>query len=256
MAENLEDKILKWINKEGYPLEMKASQILRKIGFEVGQSIYYLDNESQDSREIDIVAYKYYKVSNDWVTFSFVIECKSSNDKPWVTFSAKEERLYANDFVIYRDANHWGQEILRGLAVEEKIRNLSLFKLNERTAYSTVRAFSEGADMTFKAIKSVTKATLALVDKGNKTNSYRFFFPIILIDGRLFDCHLDSHDEQVLTELDGVKLVQSTSNDNKRVSILDIMTLNGFEERMSHYMREIDFIVEEYEKLITEHPLF
>lgn len=246
MTENLEDKILKWIDKEGYPLELKATQILRTIGFEVGQSIFYLDSESSDTREIDIVAYKYYKIKDKWVTFAFVIECKSSRDKPWIAFTSKEERLYPNDFIIHRNANIQGKKTLKSLAKIDKIKDLELFKLGNRTAYNLIRAFSDGIDVTYKATMSTTKATSALVEKANKLDDvYRFFFPIILIDSKLFDCHLDSDDELKVTEIENVGLVISNSFYYQRANFVDLITLEGFERRMKQYLKDIEFIIEE-----------
>ena len=250
MAEDLKRKVLQWINKEGYPLEMKASQILRKIGFEVGQSIFYLDSDTLDTREIDIVAYKYYKIQDFWITFAFVIECKSSVDKPWVAFTSKEERLYPKDFIIHRNANNKGKQILKKLANYNEVHDLSLFKLNERTAYGTIRAFSDGADMTYKAMKSATKATKALVEKGNKSNDvFRFFFPIILVDSKLFECFLNDDAEQEIAEIDNIKLVLSNSFDSQRANFVYLITLSGFENLMKQYLEDIDFLAKEYETL-------
>jgi hypothetical protein len=248
MSENLEDKILKWIGKEGYPLELKATQILRKIGFIVGQSINYLDSESNDIREIDIVAYKYYKVNEKWVTFSFVIECKSSLDKPWIAFTSKEERLYPDDYIIHRNANNDGKRFLKKMSEEKELKDLELFKLKERTSYNLIRAFTDGVDVTYKALMSATKATNALVEKGNKTKDvYRFFFPLILINSKLFDCHLDLENEIKVSEINSTKLVVSNSFDSQRANFIDLVTLDYFEQLMSEYYNNIEFIIKEFE---------
>jgi len=254
MALELKHKVLNWINKEGYPLEMKASQLLRKIGFEVGQSIFYMDSDTHDSREIDIVAYKYFKIKDSWVTFAFVIECKSSLDKPWVAFTSKEERLYPNDFIIHRNANNKGKQILEKISTNDKAKELSLFKLKERTAYSTVRAFSEGVDMTYKAMKSATKATYALVEKGNNSaDVFRFFFPIILTESKLFECYLDEATEQNIEEINNIQLVLSNSFDSQRANFIDLITLDGFEDLMTKYMKDINFIAKEYKDLFENY---
>lgn len=248
MSNNLENKILSWIEKEGYPLELRATQILRSIGFEVGQSIFYLDSDKSETREIDIVAHKYYRLKNKWITFAFVIECKSSKDKPWIAFTSKEERLYPDDFVIHRNANRLGKEFLKSAAKVDKIKNLELFKVGERTAYNLTRAFSDGIDVTYKATMSATKATAALVEKANRTSDvYRFFFPAILIDSKLFDCSLDSNDDLKVNEIENVGLVISNSFDSQRVNFVDLITLGAFEKRMKQYMDDIEFIVKEFE---------
>lgn len=247
MADSLENKILKWMEKEGYPLELKASKILRDMDFEVGQSIFYLDNETNTAREIDIVAYKYYKINNGWVTFAFVIECKSSKDKPWIAFTAKEERLYDTDFIIHRNANSKGKTFLNNKVNDKKLAELDLFKIGARTAFNLTRAFTDGIDVTYKATISTMKATSALVEKANKShNVYRFFFPIILIDSKLFDCNLDEENQLNLDEITNVDLVISNSFDSQRANFIDLITIDSFEEKMKKYLTNIEFIMKEF----------
>lgn len=248
MTDNLENKILKWIGKEGYPLELRATQILRKIGFIVGQSINYLDSESNDIREIDIVAYKYFMINEKWVTFSFVIECKSSLNKPWIAFTSKEERLYPDDYIIHRNATKDAKIFLKRMSNNDILKELELFKINERTSYNLIRAFTDGIDVTYKALMSTTKATNALVEKGNKLNDvYRFFFPLILIDSKLFDCHLNSQNDIKVNEIKNTKLVVSNSFDSQRANFIDLVTLDYFETIMTEYYNNIEYIVKEFE---------
>lgn len=243
----MEEKILSWLKKEGYPLELMATQILRKIGFEVGQSIYYQDPETNSSREIDLVAYKYFKVNDTWVTFSFVIECKSSRDKPWLAFTSKEERLYPNDLIIHRNANKKGKSFLKDVANDDFIKGLDLFKLPENTSYNLIRALSDGIDVTYKALMSVTNATQSLSSNSNESGSpHRFYFPIILIDSKLFDCHLDKDLEIVLSEIPNTKLVMSNAFLAQRANFIDLFTLDCFERKMSQYYTDIETIVEFY----------
>lgn len=247
MADSLNDKILKWLDKEGYPLELKAAQILRNVGFEVGQSIFYQDSDTNDTREIDIVAYKYFKLDGNWITFSFVIECKSSKDKPWLAFTSKEERLYPNDLIIHRNANILGKRFLNLVKTDQDVKNLNLFKIGEETAYNLTRAFSDGIDVTYKAIMSTTKATAALVEKANRaTDTYRFFFPVILIDNKLFDCHLNTNNEIDVSEIGSVNLVLSNSFDSQRANFIDIVTIEHFENKMKLYLADIEYIIENF----------
>ena len=50
----IEKKLKKWLNEQGYPLEMQVAESFRKAGFDVSQSDYYLDPETNILREIDV----------------------------------------------------------------------------------------------------------------------------------------------------------------------------------------------------------
>jgi len=52
----LEEKLLDWLKSEGYSLQMRTAQVFKEAGFDVSQSQCYLDPESDDLREIDVVA--------------------------------------------------------------------------------------------------------------------------------------------------------------------------------------------------------
>jgi len=54
--DDLKTKVEKWLNEQGYPLEMRVASVLQQGGFRVVQSEYFSDPETGDSRELDIVA--------------------------------------------------------------------------------------------------------------------------------------------------------------------------------------------------------
>ncbi len=77
----MREKVLSWINKSGFPLEMEAAKAFRNAGFEVRQSATHLDQEEKKGREIDVLAQDPDLLGV--VDIYYVVECKSS-DKPWV----------------------------------------------------------------------------------------------------------------------------------------------------------------------------
>ena len=83
----LDNKVLEWIKKTGFPLEMQAASAFRAAGFEVRQSYTYPDPQSDKGREIDVLAQ-----DPDWIgviEVSFVLECKASS-KPWVVLTSED----------------------------------------------------------------------------------------------------------------------------------------------------------------------
>ena len=83
----LKNKVLDWIKKTGFPLEMEAASAFRSAGFGVRQSFTYTDPQSEKGREIDVLAQ-----DPDWmgvIEISFVLECKASS-KPWVVLTSED----------------------------------------------------------------------------------------------------------------------------------------------------------------------
>ena len=54
MENDLEKRVADWLKTQGYPLEMRVASALREVGFDVSQSEYYNDPDTQTSREIDV----------------------------------------------------------------------------------------------------------------------------------------------------------------------------------------------------------
>jgi hypothetical protein len=82
----LREKLLAWLEKQGYPLEMKvAAQLRLKTQLHVRQGWHYQDPETAQSREIDIIATG--SELHGFAAVHFAIECKAPN-KPWMIPSA------------------------------------------------------------------------------------------------------------------------------------------------------------------------
>jgi len=64
----MKEKILKWLNKQGYPLEMEVASKFLDNDFGVEQSKLYNDPETGTLREIDIVTLK-----TDWSGFFSIL---------------------------------------------------------------------------------------------------------------------------------------------------------------------------------------
>jgi hypothetical protein len=91
------DDVRKWLNGQGYPLEMRTASAFRQAGFEVRQSTLYRDPETGKSREVDTLA-----IDPDVLgilRISFVVECKATT-KPWILLCSQNtldgyNRLFA-----------------------------------------------------------------------------------------------------------------------------------------------------------------
>jgi hypothetical protein len=188
--EDLTKRIEEWLLSQGYPLEMQVASAWREGGFSVTQSSYYSDIENTSLREIDIVA-SYV----DWtgcINIEFVTECKVSKKKPWLLFSSEHTLEGFNRLFGYCTNSESARKALieKGIST---VTALPWMKKIGRTAYGMTRAFTTGEDMTFKAATSVLKAAIARkrLFESQSWKPFVFVFPSIVVDGLIFDCHLD-----------------------------------------------------------------
>lgn len=89
MSDSLTSKVNEWLDKSGYPLEMRVTQRLHSAPlsqqWERDPNLLYTDADTGTSRETDY--YLDLWEDNKWfnIVFRLVIECKSTTT-PWVVF--------------------------------------------------------------------------------------------------------------------------------------------------------------------------
>lgn len=208
MSENLVPKIIKEIEKTGFPLELRISDFLRSRDYIVEHGISYLDKDEGKGREIDLVARRFvaeqYQRKRYFIDNILTIECKKS-DKPWVVFSSP---------VVGDDLNLFRLEVSEGLTDNEQ--NWSLEKTSQiidtllefHPLFNQVRrgrnyfipfAGFEANEMIFKALTTSTKAALALQERPSlRGNRVTFYYPIIVFQGKLFEAYLQNGEIQVV----------------------------------------------------------
>ena len=88
---DLTTKVAAWLETSGYSLEMRAARGLIAAGFDVVQSEYFQDSDTNKWRETDILAHCETRgTSGGRPIFSLVVECKSGKH-PWVLFTSPND---------------------------------------------------------------------------------------------------------------------------------------------------------------------
>src|SRR3970040_250032 len=84
---SIETQIKDWLEKQGYPLEMKVALALQEAGFTTSLSDYYQDFESGETREIDVTGLRWSNFDKPVaLQVCFNVECKLAHEKPWIVF--------------------------------------------------------------------------------------------------------------------------------------------------------------------------
>lgn len=195
----LSSKVLTWLDRSGFPLEMKAAAAFRDAGFEVRQSATYADPSAQKGREIDVLA-------NDpdplgGTDLAAVVECKSSS-KPWVVLTAGDVMEGYNRLrtrAVYTDRAFVG--LTRGPM--ENLKVSCLLHAAGRCGYALRQAFSNGNDPGYEAAMAVVSACKGIfppkVIPGWEIIAAAV--PIIVVNAPIFECELRVDGQLELTEV-------------------------------------------------------
>lgn len=223
----LETKVANWLSSQGYPLEMLVTQAFGAAGFQVVQSEYYSDPETKTSREIDVVASIDADADTHFVRVSFVIECKTSREKPWVVFTSTGRELHPNALVAQRSANLPGRRLLTSRAGDTSLHANALFNLHGSAAHGVTQAFASGSDAAYVAVHSAAKASVALALNPSRPKKplFQVLFPVVVLDAPLFECALNERNEMsVKSATEGTFVWRNPIADVPH-TIIDIVTL-------------------------------
>ncbi len=196
----LGQKVLEWVKKTGFPLEMEAAAAFRDAGFEIRQSYSYPDPQSDKGREIDVLA-----IDPDFIgviEVSFVLECKSSK-KPWVVLTSEDALANYNRLFAFAVTSEAAKKSL--VSRLPKFGTLEPYiSRSSHGGYGFRQAFSENNDSAYATAIGVIKACAGAARdrKESKIPCLSFVFPIIVVDSPLFECSLKNDGDLKLKEVE------------------------------------------------------
>jgi hypothetical protein len=238
---DLPDKLRHWLETQGYPLEMRTAAALREAGFRVVQSDYYQDPHSKQHREIDVKASVQADADGALIRVSYVFECKLTRDRPWILFTG-ERRLANPAAVAQRTASNLGRRFLMHLAKDATIQQLPLLTVPVRPGYGITQGFTTGKDVAYEACTSVAAAAVAIVGEADRPRAHgerkyiEIAFPVVLIDGRLFEAFINESQTLEVGELTSGNLVWRNPLGNIVHSLIHIVTASHLPQFASEAM--------------------
>jgi hypothetical protein len=240
---DLETKLLQWLDTQGYPLEMRVARAFQREGFRVIQSDYYTDNDTGDSREIDVLASIQTSDKDFFIRVTFVVECKLSKDKPWILFSSEECALADSARVSQRAASSLGRRVLHDLAPDVEVQTLPGFTIPELPAYGLTQAFSSGHDVCYGAATAVADAAAAIAAEASKRQYgprprevVEFVFPVIVTEARLFSATLESDSSLAIKEVQSSVLLWRNPVVGPPHTTIHVVSIGGLERFVSDAM--------------------
>ncbi|MGK3981490.1 hypothetical protein WME99_00525 [Sorangium sp. So ce136] len=249
----LEEKLVEWMKSQGYPLEMAVARAFQRKNFLIIRSEYYLDPDTHTARETDVVASVQEEVGDVFIRLSFVLECKTSLDKPWLLFS-DEMGLADPARVAQRAASTTGASFLYSLATDHRVSELPLFQIDSPASYGFTQAFTSGQDRAYEAALSAAKAVAALTHHADLQEErtgepYALVaFPVIVLRGGLFTARLcDGERLEVKAINEGTLLWRNPVVKNPH-TIIKIVT----EQHLDAYVEQICASAEPFFERVTK----
>lgn len=263
------DSVIKWLEKQGYPLEMSVARRFQKADFYVKISDFYKDFETEKPREIDITA-QYHSDALAPVFFqvSFHIECKSSPGKPWILFVSDTSRgelgFPSEKFVsseIYRMFLAMMLDSKHREKFYPKFNSCPLLKL-PNVSYGITQAFTNGQDIPFSAVMSAVKSSISRIQMFEDLSlpvSKKFqcaaAFPVVVFDGTLLESRMNENGEIQLAEVESGTLYWKFPNPINSTPFVFVVTKNSlsdFVEKASVTAKTLIDLVSDFMPKLTE----
>jgi len=126
------EEIEKGIEKTGFRLEFDISNILEGNGWNVINNKYYVDDQQETVREIDIVAYKASLILGVYIYTALIISCKKNDKNAWALLSKKSNHDDPN--IEWVPVHAWSNDRILSFMLEQqewKATYLSTLKDNK-----------------------------------------------------------------------------------------------------------------------------
>lgn len=251
--QNLEDRVLNWINKEGYPLEFETAKTFASYGFATSQGRYINDPKTRKPKEVDVVAQATHNIEKSFLRVCHVVECKWTNDKPWVIFTDSSAQISEGACIAQSISTRMMSSILWYLAGESDIQSLNMFKIPSRPGFNGRQAFSSQSDLVYSSLQSVVSACSGMMNdyekyhtKPNDSIAHGVFFrPLIVIKGRLFETYFNHLSRNMeIKEQNQIRLHWKGAETWKLHSTIDIVTIDHLNSYVQKLGEETKYLIE------------
>ena len=217
-------------------MEFQATEMLLKSGFRVFQGEYAKTSDGTP-RELDVLATLTSKREDILLRVNHVIECKYSKDKPWVVFCSNSQPMMSSAIAAQSIGSSLGSAIVWSIAGHKEVTSLELFKNHSKSGFGGRVAFDNKRDVFYRTVQSVVQNSFSVAERygeypqeGILPEHGILVFPIILVEGNIFNAHYDAEKgKTVLEETNHARCHWRGSNVTSFHSTVDIVTLNSFE---------------------------
>ncbi|MGC6767757.1 hypothetical protein [Enterococcus sp. LJL51] len=248
MKNELLKKIKEEIEKSGYPTELRTNKKFQSKYWQTTENSYYIDQDENKGREIDLEAHKSKSSKNSdkitvWSKLS--VEIKKS-EKPWVIFTSNKKRFDTGGYGLLNHKHNINRELLSYEDIMKEHPSSSFKRLGR----SEFIPFTKGSPQIFDSLLSSVKSCIEVhrSDSDHKEaaseNSFDiiFYSPLIVVDSRLFESHLEDDGEITIDETEHIvySFNYASPNYQSKQYLVDVVTLSGLENYLEKQNSWID----------------
>lgn len=236
---SLEDNLRKWIDSQGYPLEMQVAEALRAAGAFWDHGRVYEDPLTGKSREIDLIG-------SFGSGIQLIFECKHSTNKSWVLFCTDRHILSPVGQVLAHPTTDRQRQRLERVSGEEAVQALSLFVRPDLIGFNLVAAHGGNQDAAFQGVGTLMSSSAALAKRGSEFEHSILYLPVLVVDAPLFECWLPAAGGQYeLRQVSCGSLVQPTG-DGRRwiVRVVHVDALDSWLTQVEQDCQELVDLLE------------
>lgn len=249
-------KIEENICKSGFKLEHEISTILRNDGWSLITNKYYLDDNEESVREIDILAYKCKLISEITVFTTIIISCKKSESNNWALLARDIDKNdpnvdwqpfkgYTNNnaLLYYLEKKEWSEnyytKMLKTCPDIFKKPEVNIFAFQEM---SKEKSTCQNDKNIFNAITSLMKAQAYELNglKANRVKDTPVFYQfnlISVIESELIRIKFDDNKIEASTIESDDYISSYILNKKSSTSRIKFLTAKKFPESIKTYSK-------------------
>jgi hypothetical protein len=241
-------KVLRWIQRSGYPFEMEVAATLATNGWRLQYNSTYTDPDGGRTRELDILA-----SIGDAASFHLAILCRTSRKKPWILIARPLHAVadYSSSTgvvdALSKMCVHAGAQF--GLHVPP------ILQFNGDLAVSAVRAYSRNGTSSAAPVATLRQAgaaafaiarqmagyqLLASADngKGHANGGCRVVVPLVLVDAPIFLYSRESDGNDILRSVNEASVAVQTAG-SRNITMMYVVSRDHFSSFIARHTPEI-----------------
>ncbi|SFH33268.1 hypothetical protein [Amycolatopsis regifaucium] len=241
---SLESSVVDWLNKSGFPLEMRAAKVIRSAGPDVyGQSQYYTDPKTNELREVDIMASWASVIGDEHKWIHLVVEYKGP-DGVWILFRHRDEDYVANGrhIMFLRSApSNFAQPDSGPIATAYTQSPVpALLQGEHNPCYGiTQKGDGRGKDHAYEATRQAASGAFGVLQNVTKTNDIlraQYCLPLVVTTCRLFVAELDENNDIKVTETDRDSVIVPTHETDDHSAEVHIVHESALPQFMADFV--------------------
>lgn len=257
---HLTQKLKKWFDQQGYPLEYQVTRSFALAGFYVQQSAY-VDTAKGSPREIDVIATQEWEFSGSRIRLASVVECKKTA-KPWIVFTSPYNHMSPKAVIAQSIGNASGTAVARQLSEAVNLYTTSTFGRGPFLGFGGRQAFSDAeVDVFYNSLRSVTDVAYHYALGYDRTkfvplDALQYVvlaLPMIVIGAPLFEARQDLETGDThLVEVSASRIHWRGASVRPLYNTVDVVTEAGLEPFLRQRAKDLKLAKSDIETCVGE----